>query len=234
MMDEDLTNWKGCRPIEVPTVRGTHVHVRPLSDRQEALELWSALGGSDANDYMRFFPNPDFADGDAFWDWLEAAQGSFRTALFVHPDNGQIMGMANYMRNDPANGSVEIGAIAHGKMMAATPASTEGQYLLARHVFEERGYRRYEWKCHNENEVSKRAALRLGFTFEGVFRQHIVSRGRNRDTAWYSMIDKEWPGIAAAFEAWLDPSNFDQEGRQVSRLEELRLSDQGADTPPSF
>lgn len=106
--------------------------------------------------------------------------------------------------------------------MAATPAATEAQFLLASHVFENLGYRRYEWKCHNENEPSKRAALRLGFTFEGVFRQHMVSRGRNRDTAWFAMIDKEWPAIRMAFEAWLDASNFDVNGRQVRRLEDIR------------
>jgi len=106
--------------------------------------------------------------------------------------------------------------------MARSPASTEAQYLLAAHVLENLGYRRYEWKCHNENEASKRAARRLGFVFEGVFRQHIVSKGRNRDTAWFSMIDKEWPVLRTAFQAWLDPSNFDAAGGQKKRLEHFR------------
>lgn len=233
-MNEDLTNWKGCPEVSVPTINGTYVQIRPYSGREEGLSLWQALGGSAANAYMRYFPNPDYADDEAFCDWLEEVQGSFHTALFVDPANGQIMGMANYMRNDAANGCVEIGAIAHGKMMAATPAATEGQYLLARHVFEGLGYRRYEWKCHNENELSKRAAIRLGFEFEGVFRQHIISRGKNRDTAWFAMIDKDWPAIGAAFEAWLDPSNFDQVGGQIRRLEEMRIVTQGDDQPPSF
>ena len=106
--------------------------------------------------------------------------------------------------------------------MAKSPASTEAQYLLAAHVFDTLGYRRYEWKCHNGNEPSKRAARRLGFVFEGVFRQHMISKGENRDTAWFSMIDKEWPVLRTAFEAWLDPANFDENGRQKRRLEELR------------
>lgn len=233
-MIEYLAGWKGCSEVSVPKISGTHVQVRPYSAREDGLALWRALGGTAANEYMRFFPNPDYADGDAFCDWLDVVQGSFRTALFIDPAGDQIMGMANYMRNDAANGCVEIGAIAHGKMMAATAAATEGQYLLARHVFEELGYRRYEWKCHNENAPSKRAAIRLGFEFEGVFRQHIVSRGKNRDTAWFSMIDKDWPRLNSAFEAWLDPSNFDGEGQQIRRLEELRRTNQGADLPPSF
>ena len=130
--------------------------------------------------------------------------------------------MANYMRPDPANGVVEVGGVAHGPAMSRSPLATEAHYLLARHVFDDLGYRRYEWKCHNENEPSKVTAKRYGFSFEGVFRQHMLSKGKNRDTAWFSMIDGEWPVIRAAFEAWLEPDNFDEAGRQKRRLEELR------------
>ena len=106
--------------------------------------------------------------------------------------------------------------------MSRSPLSTEAQYLLAKHVFEDLGYRRYEWKCHDGNAASKRTAARLGFTFEGVFRQHMVVKGRNRDTAWFSILDGEWPACAAAFRRWLDPANFDAEGRQIARLEAFR------------
>ncbi|MGI9402510.1 MAG: GNAT family N-acetyltransferase [Rhizobiaceae bacterium] len=233
-MSEDFSNWKGCPEVYVPEAKGKYVQVRPLSDRADGHELWQALGGPEANDYIRYFPVPNFTNADSFYDWLEKVQGSYKTALFVDQESSQIMGMANYMRNDAANGVVEIGAIAHGKKMAGTPAATEGQYLLARHVFEELGYRRYEWKCHNENAPSKRAAIRLGFESEGVFRQHIISRGRNRDTAWFAMIDKDWPVIGAAFKAWLDPSNFDDEEMQIKTLEEIRIATRGDDQPPSF
>ena len=126
------------------------------------------------------------------------------------------------MRPDPANGVVEVGSVAHGAAMARSPMSTEAHYLMARHVFEDLGYRRYEWKCHNDNAPSKVTAVRLGFTFEGVFRQHIISKGANRDTAWFSMIDGEWPTLKRAFEAWLEPSNFNPEGEQKIRLEGMR------------
>ena len=110
------------------------------------------------------------------------------------------------------------GSATHG------PAATEAQFLFARYVFDELGYRRYEWKCHNRNEPSKRAAERFGFTFEGIFRQHMVAKGENRDTAWYSIIDSEWPALRKAYEGWLDPSNFDSDGNQKRRLEDFRKS----------
>ena len=108
--------------------------------------------------------------------------------------------------------------------MAKTPAATEALYLFARHAFDDLGYRRFEWKCDNRNEPSKRAALRFGFAFEGVFRQHMIVKGQNRDTAWFSMLDREWPMIREAFERWLDPANFDAEGRQKQRLADMRAA----------
>jgi RimJ/RimL family protein N-acetyltransferase len=117
---------------------------------------------------------------------------------------------------------VEIGNVLFTPALQATTAATEAMYLMARHAFEDLGYRRYEWKCNDLNAPSRRAAVRLGFTYEGTFRQHMIVKGRNRDTAWYSMIDTEWPRVKAAFEAWLDPGNFDEAGRQKRRLEEIR------------
>jgi RimJ/RimL family protein N-acetyltransferase len=130
-------------------------------------------------------------------------------------------GYASYMRMDPANGVIEVGNILLTPSLQRTIAATEAMYLMARHIFEDLGYRRYEWKCNANNEPSRRAALRLGFTFEGIFRQHIVIKGQNRDTAWFSMLDSEWPARKAAFEAWLDPANFDVEGRQRKSLAQL-------------
>ncbi|RYE53147.1 MAG: N-acetyltransferase, partial [Rhizobiaceae bacterium] len=110
----------------------------------------------------------------------------------------------------------------HGLAMARSPLSTEVHYLMARHVFDDLGYRRYEWKCDNGNAASKVTAVRLGFSFEGVFRKHMLSRGKNRDTAWFAMINDEWPRIRAAFEAWLDPDNFNADGSQKRKLEDIR------------
>jgi RimJ/RimL family protein N-acetyltransferase len=124
------------------------------------------------------------------------------------------------MRIDPNNGVAEIGNIYWGPNLSRTPGATEAMMLFAQTVFE-LGYRRYEWKCNNNNEPSKRAAERFGFTFEGVFRQHMIQKGENRDTAWFSMLDSEWPALKAAYDAWLDPSNFDEADNQKRRLQDM-------------
>ncbi|KAI1366680.1 putative GNAT-family acetyltransferase [Xylaria arbuscula] len=132
-----------------------------------------------------------------------------------------IIGCASYNYADPKNRRVEVGVLMSPKTQR-TPATTEAMYLMAQHAFEDLGYRRYEWKCDSLNASSYRAALRLGFTFEGTFRQHMIIKGRNRDTAWFSIVDGEWPGVKSAFEAWLHPSNFDANGVQRQKLENLR------------
>src|SRR6201999_3319355 len=127
---------------------------------------------------------------------------------------GEAMGRITYLRIDPENGSIEIGHIWFGPRLRQTTPVTEAIFLLARYAFEELGYRRYEWKCNALNAPSRRAAERLGFTFEGIFRQHMIVKGKNRDTAWYSMIDSEWPDRKAKMEAWLRPENFSEDGTQ--------------------
>jgi RimJ/RimL family protein N-acetyltransferase len=127
------------------------------------------------------------------------------------------------MRIDPANGVVEVGNILLAPRLQRTTAATEAMYLMASHIFDRLGYRRYEWKCNAENLPSRRAALRLGFTFEGIFRQHMVVKGRNRDTAWFSMLDREWPARKRAFESWLDPANFDPQGSQRQALHSMQI-----------
>ena len=123
-----------------------------------------------------------------------------------------------FMRIDQTHGVIETGNILFGPRLARTRGATEAVYLQARHAFDELGYRRFEWKCNNRNEPSKRAAERLGFAFEGVFRQHMVVKGQNRDTAWYAMLDRDWPARRQAFERWLSPENFDEAGQQRRNL----------------
>jgi RimJ/RimL family protein N-acetyltransferase len=130
-------------------------------------------------------------------------------------------GYASFMRIEPAHGVVEVGNILLSPALQRTTAATEAMYLMTRHVFEDLGYRRYEWKCNAENQPSRRAALRLGFTFEGIFRQHMIIKDMNRDTAWFSMLDHEWPARKRAFESWLNPANFDDEGKQRQTLSEI-------------
>jgi RimJ/RimL family protein N-acetyltransferase len=128
------------------------------------------------------------------------------------------------MRIDTTHGVIEIGSILWGPAIARSRVATEALYLFARHAFEALGYRRFEWKCHNGNEPSKRAAIRFGFTYEGLFRQHMVVKGENRDTAWYAMIDIDWPLIRAGYERWLDPTNFEEAGQQRRSLASCRAS----------
>ncbi|KAL9091285.1 MAG: hypothetical protein Q9165_004919 [Trypethelium subeluteriae] len=136
------------------------------------------------------------------------------------PDN--VLGHAALMRIDTTNRVIEVGHILYSPPLQQTRAATEVQYLLAKYVFEELGYRRYEWKCDSLNEPSRKAALRLGFGFEGIFRQHMIVKGRNRDTAWFAMLDKEWPVVKTSLETWLDEGNFDESGKQKRSLKELR------------
>ncbi|OLP60992.1 GNAT family N-acetyltransferase [Xaviernesmea oryzae] len=221
----DLSAWTP-RPLPQPvTLEGRFMRVVPYRRGDHLEALWAAFGGHAINDRLAYFAQPDFGGIGDFDIWLTACQAAgWVTELFQSTDGGAILGMANFMRADPVNGVVEVGGVAHTLAMARTPLSTEAHYLMARHAFEDLGYRRYEWKCHNENAASKATARRLGFTFEGVFRQHMISKGENRDTAWFSMIDGEWPLLKAAFEAWLSPDNFDEAGGQRRKLEDLRLA----------
>ncbi len=157
--------------------------------------------------------------------WLAPRPASEDPLFFAFVDKAraQAVGLGSYLRITPAQGSVEVGHLQYSPLMQRTPVATEAMYLMMRNAFE-LGYRRYEWKCDSLNAASRRAAQRLGFTFEGIFRQAIVYKGRNRDTAWFSVIDQEWPTLDAAFRAWLDPANFDANGRHRRSLESLRAT----------
>jgi RimJ/RimL family protein N-acetyltransferase len=167
--------------------------------------------------YMGYGP---FAQAQDYTAWAEAAARG-EDPLFhaiVDRRSDRAVGVTAYLRIEPAVGVLEVGHIAYAPALQRTAAATEAMYLLLRRAFDELGYRRYEWKCDALNAPSRAAALRLGFRFEGIFRQATVYKGRNRDTAWYSIIDREWPARRAAFEAWLDPLNFTADGRQIRPL----------------
>jgi RimJ/RimL family protein N-acetyltransferase len=140
----------------------------------------------------------------------------------VDKPSGAAVGRSALMRIDPVHRVIEVGSIVYSAPLQRTRGATEAMYLLARYVFETLGYRRYEWKCNALNHPSRAAALRLGFTFEGIFRQHMIVKGRNRDTAWYSMVDSEWPALKTRFERWLSPGNFDDGGRQRMSLGDVQ------------
>lgn len=220
-MQEDLKNWTGCAAPKPDLLKGKHIILEAYKPAMAA-DLWDALGGTEFNKLAYYFPNPNFDNADQFGAWLDACQSTYHTMVFRNPASQELCGMASYMRMDPANGCVEVGAVCHAPELQRSIGATEAHYLMAKHVFDDLGYRRYEWKLHNDNAPSHRAARRFGFQFEGVFRNHIVSKGENRDTAWYAMINHDWPNIKAAFKTWLEPSNFDNAGRQKASLQEIR------------
>jgi RimJ/RimL family protein N-acetyltransferase len=208
------------RQPEPVTLSGRFGSVSRLDAGRDAADLWRAFSGRDELwTYSRHGP---FADEPTFSAWLaERATLSDPYPYTVRDPNSRALGLVTLLEIRPANRVIEVGFIVYSPALQRTPLATETQYLLARYVFETLGYRRYEWKCDSLNAPSRRAALRYGFVFEGIFRQHMISKGRNRDTAYFSMLDSEWPARKHAFERWLDPENFDSEGRQKSSLTAL-------------
>ena len=198
-------------------LEGRHVKIVPLDDTAHAGALYA---GSREPELWRYLFNGPYAHEEEFSTWLEGREKSEDPLFFAILDaaSGSPAGYCSLMRIEPAHRVIEIGNILYLPCLQRTVGATEAMYLLARYVFEELGYRRYEWKCDALNAPSRRAALRLGFTFEGIFRQHMIVKEKNRDTAWYSMLDTEWQDRKRAFERWLDAANFDAEGRQKTPL----------------
>lgn len=202
---------------------GRFCRLEPLDPARHGPALAAANATDTTGRLWTYLGYGPFADDGAYAAWL-AAQAVLDDPLFhaiVTPEHGAV-GLASYLRIEPAVGVIEIGHLAFSPRLQRTPAATEALFLLLRRAFDELGYRRVEWKCDSLNAPSARAAERLGFTYEGLFRQATVTKGRNRDTAWYSIIDGEWPAIRAGFQAWLAPDNFDAAGGQRRTLQEMR------------
>jgi RimJ/RimL family protein N-acetyltransferase len=220
----DLSEWTPCERPRRETMEGRFVRLEPLSAARHGDELFAASSVPDAEERFRWLPDRAPLDRNSFQPWLEQKEASADPLYFavIAKKSGTVAGRQSLMRIDTANGVGEIGDIYWGPAISRTPATTEAFYLFARHLFDDLGYRRYEWKCDNANAPSRRAAERFGMTAEGLFRQHRVVKGLNRDTAWFALLDSEWPLGKAAMEAWLAPGNFDAEGRQRRRLGEIR------------
>jgi RimJ/RimL family protein N-acetyltransferase len=225
-MSDDLKNWTPRPRPQRVTLEGRFVRLEPLDPARHGDGLYEASTVADAGERFKWLFEYPPDDRASYEPWLERSAASEDPLFFVVVDkaSGKVAGRQTLMRIEPAFGVIEIGNIYWGPLVSRRPAATEAQFLFMQYVFDGLGYRRYEWKCNNRNEPSKRAAERFGFQFEGVFRQHLVVKGENRDTAWYSIIDKEWPGLKQAYMEWLDPANFDGEGRQKRRLEEFRAA----------
>jgi RimJ/RimL family protein N-acetyltransferase len=214
--------WKPARLPQRVALEGATVVLEPVDPGRHATDLFSS--SANAPELWKHLAYGPFASQEVFTKWLEdrAATDDPLFYAIIDRESRVARGMASYLRMEPAHGVIEIGHIWFAPALQRTRQATEAIYLLARHAFDDLGYRRLEWKCDSLNAPSRRAAERFGFVFEGVFRQHMVVKGRNRDTAWYAMTDGDWPLRRAAFEAWLSPENFTLAGRQRRSLSEIR------------
>ena len=219
-----LTSWtRRDRPGQWP-LTGTRVVLEPLDWRAHGDGLYEAVAAPAVAHIWDYMPLGPFDGRQAFEDVFDqiGADHGWETLVIRNGNDGKVLGMSSYMRIREDHGSAEIGCVAFGPDLKRSAEATEAMSLMAGHVFDELGYRRYEWKCHNDNAASRRAAERLGFAFEGVFRNDMVVKGKNRDTAWFAMTDDDWPALQKAFKAWLSPKNFDASGAQKKRLEAFR------------
>jgi RimJ/RimL family protein N-acetyltransferase len=218
-----LVNASPATSPQPTTLAGRLVTLVPLDPDAHGEALYEGSHGADKEQLWRYLFDGPYPSREAFNVRLRQ-MACTRDPLFftiLAQSSRTPVGYASYMRIEPANRCIEVGSILFTPALQRTPGATEAMYLMARHVFDDLGYRRYEWKCNSLNEPSRRAALRLGFTFEGIFRQHMIIKGHNRDTAWYAMLDSEWPVRKASFERWLAPENFDGAGRQRESLAEM-------------
>jgi len=209
------------RPRPERTVlQGRYVRLEPVDDAVHGDALYAASSVPDVEDRFRFLFDHPPVDRADLARWIERGRATNDPIAFAVVDvaTGRAGGRQSLMRITPEHGVIEIGNIYWGPGIAGTRLATEAQFLFARYVFDELGYRRYEWKCDDRNQPSKRAALRFGFRPEGVFRQHMMIKGESRDTAWFAMLDHEWPALKAGYQRWLDAGNFDAQGRQQRTL----------------
>jgi len=218
-----LPDWSPrSRPPRAP-MEGRFCRIEPLDPGRHAAGLFAANAEDTAGRIWTYLPYGPFTSPEAYLGWAETmARGE--DPLFhaiLDRASGRALGVASYLRIDPPVGVIEVGHINYAPALQRRPAATEAMYLMMRRAFDELGYRRYEWKCDALNAPSRAAAERLGFTYEGLFRQATIYKARNRDTAWYSILDREWPALRDAFERWLDPANFSPDGKQRQSLSSL-------------
>ena len=217
----DLANFTP-RPLpDGRTLAGRTVRLEKLAPRHAAGLAEAASAPASLYDFLFDLPPTGHQDVVAWVEKASAQSDPFFYAV-IDQASGKVLGRLSLMRIDPRHGVIEVGSILYGPALQKTAGATEAIALLAAHVFDDLGYRRLEWKCNDRNAGSKRAALRFGFVYEGLFRQHMVVKGQNRDTAWFAMLDRDWPVNRRAFAAWLNPANFSPDGRQVRRLETFR------------
>lgn len=217
-----VKDWKSPDFPRIEVMQGKYCRLEPLAADRHAQALYNANTMDLDGKNWTYLPYGPFSDFDSYRSWIEQSSSGRDPQFYAIIDltTGNTVGVASYLRIDPANGSIEVGHINYSPALQRTPAATEAMYLMMAKAFE-LGYRRYEWKCNALNAPSRAAAQRLGLSYEGIFRQAAVVKGRNRDTAWYAAIEQEWPALKAAFTKWLNPANFDELGNQCLSLSAL-------------
>ena len=226
-----VPDWTGCAPMPKTPMLGHYCDLVPLNPTHSAA-LFAAFDADTTGTLWTYMPVGPFASAQDYAAWVDTAQHSKDPLFFtiIAKDSGLPVGVASFLRIDPANGVVEVGFITFSPALQRTPAATEAMYLMMKRALGDLGYRRYEWKCDALNAPSRNAAARLGFSYDGLFRQATVYKGRNRDTAWFSILDKQWPALDQAFQFWLASDNFGPDGGQLQRLSDLVPR---ADTKPN-
>jgi RimJ/RimL family protein N-acetyltransferase len=221
---QDFSTWTKRETPGLKALEGGHVLLEPLNWTKHGEGLFTAVGGDANAGIWEWMPVGPFPDRESLRDFLALMHDTdgWKTLVILDRQSGAVLGMATFMRIREAHGSAEIGCVAFGPKLRRTRHATEAQALMASHLFDELGYRRYEWKCNVENTASKRAAERFGYAFEGVFRNDMVTKGRSRDTAWYSITGAEWPALKVALDQWLADANFATDGAQIRTLESFR------------
>ncbi|MEM7455809.1 MAG: GNAT family protein [Planctomycetota bacterium] len=222
-----MSDLAGFSPRQIPgkhIIRGEHVTVEPVDWDRHGESLAAQIAGDENAGLWTYIPAPAAAGLEELRAGAEYASANLNWSVMaiVRNADARALGMASYMRIRAEHGSAEVGCIIFGRQLQRTRAATEAMYLMAKHAFDDLGYRRYEWKCDDRNEASKRAAERYGFKYEGLFRNDLVVKGQNRDTAWFAMTDSDWPDIRAGFERWLADENFDEDGSQKKSLRKCR------------
>ena len=221
IMSRILADWEPCPEPGAALLQGRYCRLEPYDEENHISGLFSAICGPGNKALWDFIPMGPFDRETELSEALAVtnAHHGWRTMVICRDE--EILGVASFMRIRKVHGSAEVGCVIFGPKLQRTREATEAIYLFGKHLFNDLGYRRFEWKCNNANEASKRAAIRIGFQFEGVFRNDMVVKGQNRDTAWYAMTDEDWPAVKAGFEDWLTPSNFNGDGLQLGPLKVL-------------
>jgi RimJ/RimL family protein N-acetyltransferase len=216
----EVKNWHKAEMPQKVSIQGQFCILEPLDIDKHSFKLFETLSIDNQGESWTYLPYGPFANCDEFQSWIKSTTSEPDTILYavLNAKSQLPIGIAGFLRINPEHGVIEVGHLHYSTLLKKTPAATEAMYLMMKYAFENLGYRRYEWKCNSLNQASRNAALRLGFKFEGIFRQNHVFKNRNRDTAWFSIIDSEWPEIKEKFQKWLSPSNFDSAGNQIVKL----------------